>query len=132
MPDLAEKLLRAMGRELERLKSRPLSRKEIDDARLQIKGSLILSKQDVEVRMKRLARQFIAMGEILSYEECYSIIDSITETDIEALTGEIFDKGGSNLFVYGCKGLKKLSKKKFEIGNKMQGNKRELTTDEHG
>jgi predicted Zn-dependent peptidase len=116
MPELAARLLVSLERELGRLFQEPLSAQEIDDARLQIKGSLILSKQDVEVRMKRLARQFIAMGEILTYEECFQIIDSISKPDCEKLITALLGKANAGLMVYGCKGLKKLKNSRKKKG----------------
>jgi predicted Zn-dependent peptidase len=108
LPDQVPRLLEALGRELEQLASAPLTRQEIDEARLQVKGSLILSKQDVEVRMKRLARQYLAMGSIMSYEECFQVIDGVTREDISRLTAELFRPPASALLVYGCHGLKKV------------------------
>lgn len=107
MPELLGQLLQSLARELNTLRRHPCSQKEIDEARLQIKGSLILARQDVEVRMKRLARQYIAMGSILSYEECFGIIDSITKADLDQQINQLFaDDGGAALLVYGAPGIK--------------------------
>ncbi len=108
LPGQAPALLAALDRELCRLREGSLTQQEIDDARLQVKGALVLSKQDVEVRMKRLARQFLSMGEILSYEESYRLIDSVTAADIRRLIDVLFDSAAASLLVYGCPGLKKV------------------------
>lgn len=106
MPDLLPRLLDSLARELRRLADEPLSQKEIDDARLQVKGSLILARQDAEVRMKRLARQHIAMGKILDHDECFGIIDAITRQDLERQIERLFSNDDAALFVYGTRKLK--------------------------
>ncbi len=108
LPEQVQALLEAIDREIGRLRDDSLTQREIDDARLQVKGALVLSKQDVEVRMKRLARQYISMGEILTYEESFRLIESVTEDDVRKVTGVLFGSGGPALLVYGCPGLKKV------------------------
>jgi len=105
MPGLSEKLLQAVARELERVRTEPISGKELDEAKLQIKGQIILSRQDVEVRMKRLARQFIAMGDLMSGKEVFRVIDAVDEADIRRLTERLFADDNAALLVYGAEEL---------------------------
>jgi hypothetical protein len=64
-----------------------------------------LGKQDAEIRMKRLARQHIAMHKVTSYEESFRIIDSVTRDDIVRLSESLLSPRESALLVYGCRGL---------------------------
>ncbi|RPJ05612.1 MAG: insulinase family protein, partial [Spirochaetaceae bacterium] len=113
LPDSVRALLEGIQQELGRLFSDPVTGKELEDAKMQIKGSLILAKQDMEVRMKRMTRQFLAMEQILTYQECFELIDSVCLDDIVQSTSQILGNPDSGLLVYGCKGLKKLAKIPF-------------------
>ncbi len=110
MSEQAPALLNSLEREIVKLKDGALTDQEIDEARLQVKGSLVLGKQDAEVRMKRLARQYIAMGIITSYEQSFRIIDTVTREDVTSLVERLFASPESALLVYGCPGLKKVEK----------------------
>jgi predicted Zn-dependent peptidase len=105
LPDQVPAMLASLVREIGKLKEGALTQQEIDEARLQVKGSLVLGKQDVEVRMKRLARQYIAMRVLTSYEDSFRIIDTVTRDDISRLVGNIFTPQESALLIYGCEGL---------------------------
>lgn len=115
MSENSEKLLRSIEHEIKNLALHPVSQKELDDAIMQVKGTMILSKQDMEARMKRMARQYIAMGKVLSYEDCFSIIEDISLRDIELVADAIFKTGPLSILGYGGKGLKKLSKCSFSM-----------------
>ena len=84
-----------------------LKDKEIEDAKCHIKGTMILAKQDMEVRMKRIARQFIVMNKILTYEESVAIIESVTREDIIRVIDFLIKCENFNLLVYGCQGVAK-------------------------
>jgi predicted Zn-dependent peptidase len=105
LPEQVPALLKSLDRELGRLADESLTRKEIDEARLQVKGGLVLGKQDAEVRMKRMARQYIAMDEINTYEESFRLIESVTEDDIGGLIHSLFSESRPALLLYGCPGL---------------------------
>jgi predicted Zn-dependent peptidase len=108
LPEQLPALLAALDRELARLRDASLTADEIDEARLQVKGGLILSKQDAEVRMKRLARLYVSIGGIVSYEESYRVIDSVTAEDVRRLTDALFGTPASALLVFGCPGLEQV------------------------
>ena len=67
-PD-ARSFLEALDKELARLLREPLSPEEIEDAKSHLVGSMILSREDMETRMKRLVRQHLMMDRILDFDE---------------------------------------------------------------
>ncbi len=68
-PEQAAALLAAVDAEIARLLDDPLSEQEVEDAKSHLIGSLILSKSDVESRMKRLVRLQMFFGQPQEYEE---------------------------------------------------------------
>jgi predicted Zn-dependent peptidase len=82
-PELIKELLDNVSAELKKLGDAPPCKEEVEDARSHIKGTLILSQPDLEVRMKRIARQYIIMKELLTYEESITLVDSITLEEVQ-------------------------------------------------
>ncbi|KKK99625.1 hypothetical protein LCGC14_2630860, partial [marine sediment metagenome] len=84
-PDLASRVIKSINHELKRLHSEPPTEKEVSDARGQLRGNLILSKEDMESRMKRLLRQYLITGNVLEYEESLSLLKKITANDVQEI-----------------------------------------------
>jgi predicted Zn-dependent peptidase len=102
-PGQTRKFLDELDRELRRVLTEPLSGAEIRDAKSHLVGSMILSREDMETRMKRLARQYLMMDRVLAFEESVSALQAVTPEDLEAhgrrcLKGETF-----GLLAYGSK-----------------------------
>ena len=114
MPHLCERLLEALARELDCLRYEHLSPKEIADAKLQAKGSLILSRQDMEVRMKRLARQFIALGQVFSHHDSLKMIEDVTIEEVANQIEALFKDQRAALLVFGAKDKPRLSLNRFK------------------
>jgi len=104
---LIPKLIAALNRELRSLYNNPPLKKEVEDAKCHIKGTMVLSKQDMEVRMKRIARQYIVMNRVLTYKESLAIIESVTQEDIAKIINSLIKCENFNLLVYGCQGVTK-------------------------
>jgi predicted Zn-dependent peptidase len=104
-PRQVRALLEALNAELARLLAQPLSRQEIDDAKSHLAGSMILSQEDTESRMKRLVRQFVTMGRILEFDESLAALRSVTETDVAEHARKCLQRDAFSLLAYGTKGL---------------------------
>jgi predicted Zn-dependent peptidase len=104
-PRQARALLEALDGELARLLADPLSRQEIDDAKSHLAGSLILSREDMESRMKRLVRQFSTMGRVLEFDESLAALRSVADADIEEFARTCLRRDSFSLLAYGTKGL---------------------------
>ncbi|MGO9309909.1 MAG: M16 family metallopeptidase [Spirochaetia bacterium] len=104
-PGQTPRFLHELDRELARLLKEPLSGAEIEDAKSHLVGSMILSREDMETRMKRLVRQYLMMDRILTFEESVAAIRAVTPEAIElhakkCLRGEAF-----SLLAYGSRGM---------------------------
>ncbi len=114
-PELIPQLINKVYAELAHLYRVPLSKQEIADAKCHIRGSLILSKPDLELRMKRIARQYIIMQELLTYEESMTLLDSITKEDVEKEVQYLMNSAEYNLLVFGCKDVVKYRTYNFSM-----------------
>ncbi len=104
-PGQARSLLEALDAELARLLTAPLSREEIDDAKSHLAGSMILSKEDMESRMKRLVRQFVTMGRVLEFDESLAALRNIADSEIEEFAHQCLRRDAFSLLAYGTRGL---------------------------
>jgi len=104
-PQQVRALLEALDAELARLLAEPLSRQEIDDAKSHIAGSMILSKEDMESRMKRLVRQFVTMGRVLEFDESLGALRGVSDSDIEEFARKCLRRDAFSMLAYGTRGL---------------------------
>jgi predicted Zn-dependent peptidase len=104
-PKLSKKLLTAINGELSRIHKEPLSGEAIKDAKSHLVGSMILSREDMESRMKRLVRQFTMIDRVLSFEESVSRIEKVSGTDVEDFVSSHVQRDAFSLLVFGTRGV---------------------------
>ena len=104
-PPLALKLLQGLDRELARLLREPLSLAEVDEARSHLVGSMILSKEDMETRMKRLVRQSTMLDRVMEFDESVAVLEKVTAHEVERFVRSLLQPGAFNLLAFGSKGL---------------------------
>jgi predicted Zn-dependent peptidase len=102
-PAQAGKFLRALDRELLRLLDEPLSPSEIEDAKSHLVGSMILSREDMETRMKRLVRQQMMMNQILSFDESVAALRGVTDRAVEGFARQCLRRDTFSLLAYGSR-----------------------------
>ncbi|HUV08759.1 MAG TPA: pitrilysin family protein [Spirochaetia bacterium] len=105
-PAQVPQLIQAINDELGRLLTDPLTHDEIEDAKSYLKGSLILAKEDMETRMKRLVRMYTITGEVLEYEESLRYIAEVSEEGVWAIAREAIQSKRFNLVAYGGSRIK--------------------------
>jgi predicted Zn-dependent peptidase len=74
---------------------------ELERAKYQLKGNIILGLESTSSRMNNIARQEIYYGKYFSPKEIMEEIDSITLPQIKELAERIVSKGSFSLTVYG-------------------------------
>jgi predicted Zn-dependent peptidase len=115
VPETAPALLRAIEREVRRLGTEPPTVEEIEDAKSQIKGNLILAKEDMENRMKRLFRQHHLAGRTLDYNESFRLLSEVSRDDLVELVESRLHRHEFSLLAYGSRKLRKLPMKEFDL-----------------
>ena len=99
-------------RELKRLKNEPISMLELDSAREQLKGNLILSLESSDNRMSKLAKNEIYFGGYQPLEEITAGFDRVTSESIMQLSSELLDDNYLTLVLLG-----KLDNTRFDLSD---------------
>jgi predicted Zn-dependent peptidase len=76
--------------EIDRLCNTPVSASELDDAKRFTKGNILLSVENTDNLMVRLAQNEIYFGRYIPLEEIIDHIETVTREDILQLAGAIF------------------------------------------
>jgi len=79
-------------KELRRIKKEKLSKKELEDAKYQLKGSLILGAESTSNRMNRLARLEIYLKDYIGLEKTISLINRVKREEISEVADELMHK----------------------------------------
>ncbi len=90
-PKEAPRVLKLVCREIRRLRTRGVGKKELDRAKNQMKGTLMLSLESTHSRMNKLVKDELYQGRHLSLEETLAEIDRISGATVQRLTAELFD-----------------------------------------
>lgn len=78
-------------RELRRIKGEPVSHLELDAAREQLKGNLLLSLESSDNRMSKLAKNEIYFGRYQSVPEIMNGFDSVTVDQVLEVSQDLLD-----------------------------------------
>jgi len=100
-PEQSAELLDAVDGQLSRLLAEPLSEEEVEDAKSHLIGSLVISKMDVESRMKRLVRMVALLGAPQDYEESVEQLRTVTTDKVAGISRQLLAGRTFNLTVYG-------------------------------
>jgi len=99
-PEHTRETVQVLLEEIDKALQNGFTEREIADAKSHIAGEMLLSGEDIENRMKRLARQHFYNGEINSIEDGISILESVPD----GVPAEIFRQTctgtASSLVVY--------------------------------
>lgn len=79
-----------LSREILRLKEVPLSSKELEIVKGQLKGTILLSSDQMEVRQESLGRNEIIFGRHISVEEVIGEIERVSAESLRKLANEVF------------------------------------------
>lgn len=90
-PEKLEDVLDVTFNEFRRLAQDPVQSTELEAAREQIKGNMLLSLESTDNRMTKLAKNEIYFGRYLSLSELTDGFDAITARDILSLAEDLFD-----------------------------------------
>ena len=83
--------MRVLDVELARLRAEPGSAEELARAKENLKGRVLLALESTGARMSRLGSEMLAGAPLLGLDEVVEKIDSVTLSDLEELTAELWD-----------------------------------------
>ena len=90
--------------EMKRLKRESLTGEELDAAKEQIKGNILLSLESSDNRMSKLAKNEIYFGSYQSLRDIIEGLDRVTSTSLRDLCTEVFDDRNLTLVLLGAVG----------------------------
>lgn len=77
--------------ELDQLKQNPIPQKELDEAKSQLKGKLMLSLESMSNRMNRLAKSEIYFNRFVTLDELVQKIDEVQANEIQDFSHKFYD-----------------------------------------
>jgi predicted Zn-dependent peptidase len=89
-PDNLVEALEVIGSELARLREAPVTEDELERAKENLKGRVVLSLESTGARMNRLGSEVLAAAPLLSLDEVVARIDAVTREDLVALVDELW------------------------------------------
>jgi len=87
-----QEVIELIVQEFRRLKKEPFKNGELETAKEQLKGNLLLSLESSDNLMTRLAKNEIYFGSYLSVENILKGIDAVEEEAVRRLASDIFDE----------------------------------------
>lgn len=78
-------------KEFHKLREEPIPQKEMDEAKAQLKGKLLLSLESMSNRMRRLAKSEIYFNRYITLDELISNIDAVQPEEIQEFTHSFFE-----------------------------------------
>ena len=113
IPSLLPRLVEALNDELARLYREPPAQREVQDAKSQLRGNMILAREDMENRMKRLFRQLHLTGTVVEYETSLELLKKTSRSDILSIIEKRIHPDSFNLLAYGSRKLKNLPRRSY-------------------
>jgi predicted Zn-dependent peptidase len=90
-PDNVAEAVRVIGDELRRIVDEPVSDEELDRAKENVKGRMVLSFESTLTHMNRLGGSVLMDVPLLSLDEMLAAIDAVTLDDVAGLARELFE-----------------------------------------
>jgi predicted Zn-dependent peptidase len=89
-PDNLAAAMRVVGDELARVREEPPTAEELDRAKENVKGRIVLGLESTAARMNRLGASLLADLPVLTVDEIIELIDAVTRDDLAELAGSLF------------------------------------------
>ena len=77
--------------EFRKLKESPLPDEELNRAKDQLKGNILMGLESSNARMANLARQEMYFHEFMTVDEIIARINAVTSADVQAMAQRLFD-----------------------------------------
>jgi len=90
-PENIAEAMKVVAGELEKLAQEPATADELERAKENLKGRVLLALESTGARMSRLGSETLAEAPLLSLDEVVTHIDSVTLGDLEELAAELWN-----------------------------------------
>ena len=92
--------VRCIGRELRRLRERPLPAARLKAARKQFLGQLAIASDNGEAQCLSMGKSLLSFGRVFSFAENKAAIEAVTAEDIQKMSLRLFDEGTLSTLVF--------------------------------
>jgi len=99
--DKVKEVIDLILKELREFKEKPLEKEEVEKAKEQLKGNLLLSYESTDNRMSRLAKGELYFNRFIPLKEILEGIRKVSAEDIQQLAQELFQKNTFSLVALG-------------------------------
>ncbi|RMH04162.1 MAG: insulinase family protein [Nitrospirae bacterium] len=97
----AASVIAVICREIQKLRRRPVGHQELERAKNQMKGTLMLNLEGTYGRMTKLAKDEISHGRHVTLEEMIAEIDKLSSTQLQRVSRELLDFGSMTVTALG-------------------------------
>ncbi|MBT7788897.1 MAG: insulinase family protein [Calditrichaeota bacterium] len=91
-PERAEKALKLIRKEIHKLVAHPVSARELQRTKDQLKGNIVLGLESPNSHMHRLAKMEILTGKWVPIDDVITQIEAVTSEDIQLIAKELFEE----------------------------------------
>ena len=95
-----DKCLKAIDREIDRLKSAPVSGRRLQAAKKQLLGQLAISGDNGETQCLSMGKSLLSYGRILTQEESRDLIESVTPAQLQDVACSVFGSGRLSRLIF--------------------------------
>ncbi|MCS7012421.1 MAG: pitrilysin family protein [Chloroherpetonaceae bacterium] len=92
--------IQSIRRELDKLTEKTVPAKELELAKAQLKGGVIMAQESMSSRISHIARDMYYFGRILSSDEIIERIDAVMPKDLRAVAETVFDERLGSMLTY--------------------------------
>jgi predicted Zn-dependent peptidase len=89
-PSAGSKVVALIERELRALARSGVGRRELNQAKEQLRGTVLLGLEHPHARMSRIARDVLYLGRLVSIEEGLRAVDAVTPSQVRRLAAALF------------------------------------------
>ncbi len=104
-------VLESIDKELKMIKRGDIKKDELERAKSRYKGYYILSKDNIEWKMVKMAVQGVVYGRLIPYDETLRKVESVSLEDLNEITSNIFNGGTFSFASIGPDGHEKYLEK---------------------
>ena len=95
-----EKCIKAIEKEIAKLKNEPLSDRKLKAAKKQLLGQIAISGDNGETQCLSMGKSLLAYGKLSDGKENKALVDAVTAEDIQEMARKIFDKDKVSRLIY--------------------------------
>ncbi|MBX2967487.1 MAG: insulinase family protein [Cyclobacteriaceae bacterium] len=94
VPGKLERCIELVQRELDKFCEKPLTTRQLNAAKEQLKGQLAMAEENNQSLMMMMGRSVLDTNSVPSVEEIFNIIDDVSATDVNRVAQQMFNPNG--------------------------------------